>query len=921
MTNYYIDIIDQELNESLFQIEVASRAGVTLAWNGGDTKDELKIVGSSLEFDIAHREKVDAKFIKFFTGNEIRFKVELRKYVDDALIWQGHLIPDTYSEPYTNSVTFVKITATCGLGRLKGKYLPDSYYRDEKSIIDILSKILSLTGMEMDLFFNPAIENSVEKDYKKIFIDTASFVDKEKKQDAYKVLETLMNDMLCVCYQSYGRWYIEGNNQRSVRSYKAKLYDFEGNEKGVLEGLKLLKKITALVEPTVTMVPPYNMITVTQERVPQGFPDTIAKEKNEGWVVGTGVKGEIYATDWSGNNNYYAKAIVPDYYVSLKKDYTVEEFTNITDTEPFDATKFVNLKNKIFVNKNQKLTIKCVFKSLEYVSGLVASDENAHVNPFFYEILLNDVVRFSNKKVTIPNNENLIFKNGEARLDFEFIVPEQGLIDVKLYRSGQDVYESNIKGFEIREMAIAPVSFDETLVFTDLINDEYTIDADVELTYADDDTAFSNCFRLAKLKEATLVYNTIEIPIIEAIQQNGNYYSVVQLDGANLIKDNINTTVYDGDVLENLEVIYNYFSSDRMVVKTDFAITSGSFSVKVYKNNDVVGSRDSWMKWTDAIYKIETNRYAHTVANVIRRMYNEPSEKMDVVAKDAVTFNDLVLFHYVNDKLFVPTNCSWNLDENKTTLTLCRAIYRDSGDTGSNPENIPPIVNAGADIELADGQTTASLLATAYDTDGYIASQVWTKLQGGFGDVIMTPNQLATDLQNLTEDLYEYQIQVTDNDGATAVDSVKLVRKKDYVVTMPLNDRHFAGDTGYDTYGFNLDPNIPANFNIQLSGRYLLTRSGQSGDSEMTRFSRVRIFRNGIIIHQDKLENGIGYRFGTFSFGCMSTDVLEFETAYANYDTVFTWSYTWFNLDKIDFISGDGNIIGLPINVGNNVDF
>jgi hypothetical protein len=928
MMNYYIDIIDQVSNESFFVLEDTSRSGVVLAWNGSDKKDEVAMVGSSLSFDLAHNELVDAKWIGFFTGNEVRFKVEIRKYSDDALLWTGFLVPDTYNEPYTNNVTFVKITATCGLGRLKGKYLPDDYYNDEKSVIDIICKILSLTGLEMDLFFNPAIENSFEKSYKNIFLDTESFAGSSKKKDAYAILEILMNDMLCSCFQADGRWNVEGWNQRSVRNYKAKLYDFQANELGILEGLKLIKKITPLDIPYVTMVPPYNMITVTHPRVPQSFPSTIAKEKNEGWVIAAASsnkveKGEIYSTDWNGNNGYYAKAIMSDYYVSFKKYYEEDYFGGIPVTIPFDINDFINLKNKIFVYKYQKVTIKATFKIIKYAEALTPSDVMAGVNPFYYQIILNDSVLFGNLRPTpevAPESEKIVFKEGEGKLNFEVIIPEQGLIDVKLYRSGIDVYTTNIKGFEIRELSISPVSFEENLIVTDLINDEYTLDKDIELTYADDDTSFSNCFRLAKLKEATETFNTIEIPVIDSFQQNGKFYSVVRLDGANLIKDNINTAVYDGDVLENLEVIYNYNSSDQMVVKTDFAISTGVFLVNIYKNNDYLGSRDTWLQWTDAIYKIETDRYAKTAANIIRRMYNEPSEKLDVVALDAVKFNDLVLFHYINDKQFVPTNCSWNLDENKTTLTLSRAIYRDSGDSGTNPENIPPIVNAGADIELLSAQTTVSLLATAYDTDGYITSQQWTKLIGGFGDVIMTPTQLATDLQNLTDDIYEYQIQVTDNDGATAFDKVRLIRRKNYNVSLDLISSE--GNEGTESlnfkYKFNIDPNIDPSFNLVLKGSpYLFTYDGGN--------CFLIIKRNNVVIYEKGVIHGDPF-LGVppilndnenvdFSIGYKSTDEITFELGQsANFPDIHFGS-SWIELRTINFNTGSGDIVGLPIKV------
>lgn len=916
--SYYVDIIDQEKEESVFIIEKASRSSIILNWSGSDAKDDLSIVGSSLTFNFAHNEKVDAKFIDFFTGNEVRFKVELHSTTasTDELIWTGFVLPDTYSEPYTNGVTFVEFTASCGLGRLKGKYLPDDYYRDEKSTVDIICKILSLTTLELNIYFDPAIENSIQKDWDLIYLDTEYFFTdekKEKKHDAYTILDKILQDTLCVCFQADNRWNIEGINKRHIRGYKAKLYDFNGDFLSEIVGDKLIKGITPLVTPTITMIPPYNLITVSHPRVPQSFPETIDQEKNEGWVVMTGVKGEVYATDWNGNNGYYAKAIVPNYYVALMKEYD-NDFVP-PPTVPFDENDFVNLKNKIFVYKYQKLVIKASFKILKYSEGLTPTDLNANRNPFYYEFLLNDTVLFSNKKTTIPDNENLIFEDTDGSLDFEVIMPEQGLIDVKFYRSGKSVYDTNIRGFEITELEISPVSFEETLIYTDVISNEYTIDKEIDLEYADDDTAFSKAFRLAKLKQATMSYNTIEIPIIYGFSQSGSFYSVVDLAGANLIKDNINTIVYNSEVLLNLKVIYNYNSSEQMVVKTDFVIVSGSFFVKVYKNNDYVNSRDSWLQWTDAIYKIETNRYAATVANVMRRMFNEPSEKLDVVALNAVKFNDLIKFHYVYDKLFVPTNCSWNVDQNKTTLTLSRAIYRDSGDSGTDPDNIPPIVNAGSDIELIDGQTTASLLAVAYDVDGFIASQKWTKTIGGFGDIILSPLELATDLQNLTEDLYEYEIKVADNDGATAVDRVRLTRRKDYEISLPFISK-IPGDSlmrYISRWRFSCTPNIAPDFSLKIFGNYQLAVQGTAGEDHV---SIVRIFKNGVKIFQDSLQFHEPIRFGDFSIGYISTDLIEFETEYQLLGTNPFLGWTWMEVSTVSFVNGFGDFTGLPIKVG-----
>ena len=215
--SYYIDIIDKESPDTKLDYRFASASGITLEWNGGDAKDEVLIVGTNLKYDILTTSAEDLAFVEFFTGNENRFLVQVKKSSDDGILWQGYLLPDQYSEPYKNGAFFVSFIASCGLGRLKGKYLPDEYYEREKSVIAILCQIIKMTNLGLDVFFAPAIENSVQKDWNQIFIDTADFKEKEKKNDAYKILETLLKDKQCVVYQADNRWYIEGLNQRHLK--------------------------------------------------------------------------------------------------------------------------------------------------------------------------------------------------------------------------------------------------------------------------------------------------------------------------------------------------------------------------------------------------------------------------------------------------------------------------------------------------------------------------------------------------------------------------------------------------------------------------------------------------------------------------------------------------------------------------------
>ena len=175
--NHTISIIDTQ-NAAVSLVEAAQNESIVLQWHGGDEKTPA-IVGSSLFFTMRAPALSEGYFLDFFTGDENRYRVELTDDDNGSITWQGFLLPDSYSEPYSRSNIFVGFEATCGLGRLKGKYLPDDYYRDEKSVIDIISSLLVLTGLQLELRFSPAIDNYTQKDYAALYIDTATFMDGE----------------------------------------------------------------------------------------------------------------------------------------------------------------------------------------------------------------------------------------------------------------------------------------------------------------------------------------------------------------------------------------------------------------------------------------------------------------------------------------------------------------------------------------------------------------------------------------------------------------------------------------------------------------------------------------------------------------------------------------------------------------------
>lgn len=925
--SYYIDIIDTTSPLTQLVLENASASGIVLKWNGGDTKDEMAIVSSEFNFDMLTRTAEDAAFVSFFTGDEHRYKVLVKSDADDSIIWQGYILPDLYSEPYKNVTFFVSFTATDGLGRLKGKYLADEYYSREKSVIDIFCQCLKLTGIELDLYFNPAIENFIEKSWKSIYIDGTTFLDKEKKQDAYKILETLLKDTLSVCYQADNRWYIEGINTRHVREVVYKIYDTNGNFTGTSVYNRLLKNITALVTPVVTIIPPYNEITITHNKIEPSLPATLSKEVNDGWAVVTGVIPIINASGWMAHNEYHVLCTKPDYYATF---FSTGYFTgNWSATYAHNDLMFASLKEKKFFSKGQKVKLNLGFKVAlidEYF--LTELDPDLWINPLKYEILYNDVVIFSNWKVDATTQEKLVFdtSTNQAEITFDYIFTADGLFDIKIWQPFGKVRENRIMGIELRKLTVEVIDFIDEEIITDLINGEFTVDKDIELTYSDDKSGTSNGFRLARLKEQTSFYNEIEVPILYAFSLDGKKYSVVQLDGANLIDENRYVVYYEGVLVNILNVYYNFNNGEQMVIETEIVFDSGAFSVKKYAIDDVIESRSHWLQWTDAIYKIENTSYSKTVANIFRRMFNEAHEKFDCTVLNAVKFNDIILFKYSYMKDFIVTNCSWNLDDNKTTITVGRSHYKDAGSTIPGDDNIPPIVLAGEDIYLTNEQTTASAIATAYDPDGYINAQVWTKTVGGFGDIIETPFALATDFQNLTEDYYMYQIQVTDNEGATAVDSLNIIRIKDYILSLVLVSETIDSTTDYNKldrrYRLEIAPDLLPGMTLKLQGLIILS-TNIVGPAAVLPEAFYSIEKNGAIIESNTIYH-INTLYMALEMNVIATDTVYFDfKTYVYPDDPGSGSYATSEsslaINTAEFIAGVGVVTNLPIEVSQDV--
>lgn len=91
---------------------------------------------------------------------------------------------------------------------------------------------------------------------------------------------------------------------------------------------------------------------------------------------------------------------------------------------------------------------------------------------------------------------------------------------------------------------------------------------------------------------------------------------------------------------------------------------------------------------------------------------------------------------------------------------------------------------------------TTTLIGSGTDPDGTIANYAWRKISGPAPGVITTPSSASTTVSGLVAGVYQFELTVTDNQGATGSDTVQVtviagnVRPKanagqDQIITLP----------------------------------------------------------------------------------------------------------------------------------------
>lgn len=197
--------------------------------------------------------------------------------------------------------------------------------------------------------------------------------------------------------------------------------------------------------------------------------------------------------------------------------------------------------------------------------------------------------------------------------------------------------------------------------------------------------------------------------------------------------------------------------------------------------------------------------------------------------RDTKTRVDRMNYTKANSGIFVSTNygggghCCWeqfyggsgNSPNNYTLDGINQNIYqwmaRNPAPSVSNA-NQSPVANAGADKTVTLPSNSVTLNGTGTDPDGTVTNYQWTKVSGPLSGSIKSPASASTSVISLTQGVYLFELQVTDNGGITARDTVQVTVNTagnlpptanggaDKAITLPLNTTSLIG-TGTDQDG------------------------------------------------------------------------------------------------------------------------
>ena len=130
------------------------------------------------------------------------------------------------------------------------------------------------------------------------------------------------------------------------------------------------------------------------------------------------------------------------------------------------------------------------------------------------------------------------------------------------------------------------------------------------------------------------------------------------------------------------------------------------------------------------------------------------------------------------------------------------------------PANRVPVANAGSPVTITLPANTVTLNGSGTDEDGQVVAYLWSQVSGPAPAAVSNPGSPSTQIKNLSQGTFTFQLMVTDDKGATGVATVSVVVSPSPVTTLTLqpaknpNEYLIINHNGVDKSGGGV-PDLP----------------------------------------------------------------------------------------------------------------
>lgn len=180
------------------------------------------VFGTSLEFYAECAVGHDGEFSEFYTTDPKAFKVEL--YAGNAILWQGYISPELYSEPDIAPPYDVQVIATDGIGELK---LYDFAPQGLKTLRQMFTYLLGFTGLGADVYLISSLKAGPSG--AGALLEKAINLDYKAGDTCYEVLTYLLDTLHASITWWQGAWIVARETNVTFTSSKVRYYNTAGN--------------------------------------------------------------------------------------------------------------------------------------------------------------------------------------------------------------------------------------------------------------------------------------------------------------------------------------------------------------------------------------------------------------------------------------------------------------------------------------------------------------------------------------------------------------------------------------------------------------------------------------------------------------------------------------------------------------------